>query len=73
MSELSADNDDKLRESSQDILFINEANRINREAFLQLSMRTRKFISLDFNPSERFWAHEDLKENTPINKDNESV
>lgn len=59
----SADNDDKLRGSRRDILFINEANRVNREAFLQLSMRTRKFIYLDFNPSELFWAHEDLQDN----------
>ena len=75
----SADNDDKLRGSRRDILFINEANRVSREAYLQISMRTRKFIYMDFNPSERFWAHDDL-ENSPratwltlTYKDNEAI
>lgn len=75
----SADNEDKLRGSRRDILFVNEGNRLKKEAFNQLSMRTRKFIYIDFNPSERFWAHEDLEDNpratwlTLTYKDNEGI
>lgn len=75
----SADNGDKLLGSRRDILFINEANRISRDAFTQLSSRTRKFIYLDFNPSSIFWAHEDLEKSpraswiTLTYKDNEAI
>lgn len=42
-------------------LFVNEANRISEETFTQLEIRTKKKIWLDFNPVNRFWAHDLLK------------
>lgn len=56
----SADQPDKMRGARRDILFMNEANNINWETYLQLSIRTRKFIYIDYNPSAEFWAHTEL-------------
>jgi len=52
----------KLRGARRDILFVNEANKINREAFTQLSIRTKEFIFLDYNPSHLSWIKEYIKE-----------
>lgn len=46
----------------RDVLFVNEANGISYETFDQLAGRTRDFTILDYNPSARFWAHEELLE-----------
>jgi phage terminase large subunit len=46
----------------RDVLFVNEANGINYETFDQLASRTRDFVILDYNPSARFWAHDELVE-----------
>lgn len=46
----------------RDVLFVNEANGINYETFDQLAGRTRDFVILDYNPSSKFWAHEELAE-----------
>lgn len=46
----------------RDVLFVNEANGINYETFDQLATRTRDFVILDYNPSAKFWAHEELVE-----------
>ena len=47
----------------RDYLFVNEANRISYETFTQLEVRTRERIWLDFNPVNRFWAHDELIDN----------
>lgn len=60
MEFFSADQPDKLRGARRDILFINEANNIPYDAYLQLEVRTSKFIYLDFNPTSFFWVHEEL-------------
>ncbi|MDP2686443.1 MAG: terminase large subunit [Aequorivita sp.] len=52
----------KLRGARRDILFVNEANNINREAFTQLQIRTKEFIFLDYNPSHLSWIKEYIKE-----------
>ena len=49
----------------RDVLFVNEANGINFETFDQLATRTRDFCIVDFNPSAKFWAHEELVEKRP--------
>lgn len=49
----------------RDVLFVNEANGINYEIFDQLASRTRDFVILDYNPSAKFWAHEELVEKQP--------
>jgi len=53
----SADNDAKLRGARRDVLYVNECNNINWDAFTQLEIRTRYKIFLDFNPVSRFWVH----------------
>jgi phage terminase large subunit len=52
----SIDDAQKRRGSKRDILYINEANELSYEDFFQLQIRTTKQIYLDFNPSEHFWA-----------------
>ncbi len=47
----SVDDSQKLRGRKRDLLFINEANELDAEEFLQLNMRTTEKIFIDFNPS----------------------
>jgi phage terminase large subunit len=56
----SADMDDKLRGARRNILYVNEANNVTFEAYLQLSIRTNKEIYIDFNPTQEFWAHTEV-------------
>lgn len=75
----SADQDDKLRGARRDILYINEANNITQGAYDQLRIRTRKEVWIDFNPSNEFWAHEELSDDpdtewlTLTYKDNDAL
>ncbi|MBQ3306410.1 terminase large subunit [Candidatus Saccharibacteria bacterium] len=46
----------------RDVLFVNEANGISFEVFDQLASRSRDFVIIDYNPSAKFWAHEELVE-----------
>jgi len=46
----------------RDVLFVNEANGLDYETFDQLAGRTRDFVIIDYNPSAKFWAHEELVE-----------
>jgi phage terminase large subunit len=52
----SADNPDKLKGARRTILYINECNHVNYEAYGQLSIRTSGDIYLDYNPDRTFWA-----------------
>ena len=56
----SADMPDKLRGARRDVLFINECNNVTFESYQQLSIRTKKFIYLDYNPTNEFWVHTEL-------------
>ena len=56
----SVDQPDKLRGARRDVLFINEANNVNFEAFQQLAIRTKRFVYIDYNPTSEFWAHTEL-------------
>ena len=47
---------------SRDVLFVNEANAFTYETFDHLATRTRDFVILDYNPSAKFWVHEELVE-----------
>ena len=47
---------------SRDVLFVNEANAFTYETFDQLASRTTDFVILDYNPTSKFWAHEELVE-----------
>lgn len=75
----SADQPDKLRGARRDILFINECNNVMFESYQQLAIRTRKFIYLDYNPSNEFWVHNELMDGKDVDfviltyKDNEAL
>ena len=57
----SVDNSLKVRGPGRDILFINEANLIQKETFEQLNMRTRRAVFIDYNPAdEQHWIYERL-------------
>lgn len=75
----SADEESKVRGPRRHILYINECNNLNFETYHQLAIRTSMDIYLDFNPTARFWVHEEL-ENDPdaqwlrlTYKDNEAL
>ena len=48
------------KNGKRDYLFVNEANGISYDIYWQLAIRTRKKIFLDYNPSARFWAHDEV-------------
>lgn len=75
----SADQPDKLRGARRHVLFVNECNNVSFEAYQQLAIRTSKFIYLDFNPTNEFWVHTELKDEPTSDfiiltyKDNEAL
>ena len=42
---------------ARDLLFVNEANDMDRETFEQLASRTTGKVIIDYNPTCEFWAH----------------
>ncbi len=58
ISFFSADNWAKVKGSRRDILFINEANRIDWETYRQLAVRTSEIIFMDWNPDAEYWYEE---------------
>jgi len=56
----SADDESRLRGARRNVLYMNECNSINYDAFLQLQIRTDGDIYLDYNPSYRFWVHTEV-------------
>jgi phage terminase large subunit len=56
----SADDESRLRGARRNILYLNESNNINYDAFLQLQIRTDGEIYLDYNPTSRFWVHTEV-------------
>lgn len=48
------------KSGKRDYLFINEANGISYEIYWQLAIRTRKKVFIDYNPTARFWVHDEL-------------
>ncbi len=75
----SADDSSKLRGARRDILYINECNNVTFDSYNELSIRTRKEVYLDFNPSNEFWVHKELKDEPDSDfliltyKDNEAL
>ena len=51
---------DKVHGPGRDILFINEANFIKFDIYTHLSIRTSLAIFIDYNPSQRFWVHDQV-------------
>lgn len=56
----SYDGEQDAKNGKRDYLFINEANGITYGIYWQLAIRTRRQIFLDYNPSARFWVHEQV-------------
>jgi phage terminase large subunit len=56
----SADQEGKVRGPRRQILYVNEANNISFDTYHQLAIRTSEDIYLDYNPSARFWVHEEI-------------
>ncbi|MBS1619541.1 MAG: PBSX family phage terminase large subunit [Bacteroidetes bacterium] len=46
------DSEQKMRGRKRDIAYLNEANELSSEEFLQLNLRTSKTLFIDFNPSD---------------------
>jgi len=75
----SADDASKLRGARRDVLYINECNNITFEAYNELAIRTKKAVYLDFNPTNEFWVHKELKDESDTDfliltyKDNEAL
>lgn len=54
-----ADDSQKVRGPGRDILYVNEANLLRKETALQLFLRTREVIFIDFNPADEYsWVYE---------------
>ena len=56
----SYENEQDAKSGKRDYLFINEANGITYQVYWQLAMRTRKRVFIDYNPSARFWVHDEV-------------
>lgn len=55
------DDDQKVRGSKRDYLFINEANEVPKSIWKQLIFRTTGKIVLDYNPSDEFhWIYDEV-------------
>ncbi len=44
----------KVRGPGRDILIVNEANLINKTIYIQLALRTREVIFMDYNPADEY-------------------
>ncbi len=58
----SCESSEKLRGARRDILYINEANLISKDSYLELAMRTNGDIYFDYNPTFPFWNKEVLQD-----------
>ena len=48
------------KNGKRDYLFVNEANGVPYDVYWQLAIRTRKQIFIDYNPTSRFWVHDEV-------------
>jgi phage terminase large subunit len=56
----SADQPDKLRGARRNILYVNECNNIEFDAYYQMAIRTSGDIWLDYNPASTFWVDKEI-------------
>lgn len=58
---VSVDQPQKIRGRKRNYLFINEANELNYEAWMQLAFRTEQKVVLDYNPSDEYsWIYDQV-------------
>jgi phage terminase large subunit len=75
----STDQPDRLRGARRHRLYMNECNNATFEAYMQLSIRTRDVVWLDWNPTHEFWANTELEDGDDVEtlvltyKDNEAL
>lgn len=62
----SADNDAKLRGARRDILYMNECNNMTFHAYTELAARTKVEVFLDWNPTNKFWFHNELEHDDDV-------
>lgn len=48
------------KNGKRDYLFVNEANGVPYDVFWQLQIRTRRQVFIDYNPTARFWCHDQI-------------
>lgn len=58
----------KKKGMSRDICYINEADGLTQEDYVELSIRTSERMFIDFNPSEEFWFHTDIQDSPDFMK-----
>lgn len=57
----SADDSKKLRGAGRDICFINECDLLRYDSYVQLNMRTKQNMIIDYNPADQFhWIYDRL-------------
>ena len=70
---------ERVKGARRDVLFINEANGVPMETYVQLELRTREIVFLDWNPVAEFWWYTDVAPYTDHDflvltyKDNEAL
>jgi phage terminase large subunit len=64
----SADDASKLRGGRRDILYINECNSVSFESYNELSIRTKREVYLDYNPTAEFWVQTEIEEQEDAQK-----
>jgi len=62
----SADNDAKLRGARRDVLYMNECNNMTFHAYTELASRTKQEVYLDWNPTSKFWFHNELENDEDV-------
>lgn len=62
----SADVDAKLRGARRDYLYMNECNNMTFHSYTELASRTKKGIYLDWNPTNEFWFHEHIQNDSDV-------
>ncbi len=60
---ISVDTIGKAHGGRRDILYLNEANHLSYPIAEQLIIRTREKVFIDFNPTSRFWVHDEILAN----------
>lgn len=65
-----ADNEQKIRGATREILFCNEANELGfKKEFFQLLIRTKEVVFIDFNPSDPYtWINTEIEQKRAIEK-----
>ena len=48
------------KSGKRDLLFVNEADGITYDVYWQLAIRTKERVFIDYNPTSRFWVHDNV-------------